>query len=186
MGITIRQVGLDALLERGITKTVEGFLEFFEQFKNENHNIILQISVRISGTNILYIDNMEEIHNISTLFKMILIIFQKGGLALGAVPLDSVVQIPTFNGFPMIVHLNNTMVNTFKDNFRFNVYPTKTRKLQMNYSLQNKLSSGLNLKVGNYKPGFEYYMRFSFHPVIDALIEYDIPMTRDLGKFHKK
>jgi hypothetical protein len=40
----------------------------------------------------------------------------------------------------------------------------------MNYSLENKISFGLHLIVGNYKPGFEYYMRFSSNPVINATI----------------
>jgi hypothetical protein len=170
--LTIRQDGFDRYLEQFFeelkTVTVGTLLKFMENIKNSNHDLVLQITLKISGMNILITDNSEIVHNMKTLFKKILE-NDSLGFALGAVIFDSEVEIPTLNGFPMIVHLNNTVVAAFESSFA-----AKTKKLRMNYSLENKLSSGLTLKVGNYRPGFEYYLCFSFHPFIDALIEENV------------
>jgi hypothetical protein len=120
--------------------------------------------------NILITDNFQIVCHIKTLFKTSSKV-DALRLALGAVIFDSEVEIPTLNGFPMIVNLNNKVVSAFESNFvAKNSAKLKIRKLRMNYSLENKISFGLNLIVGNYKSGFEYYMRFSSNPVIDNMI----------------
>jgi hypothetical protein len=176
--LTIRQDGFDRYFEEFFeelkTVTVGTLLKFMENIKNSNHDLVLQITLKISGINILITDNFEIVHDMKTLVKKILE-DDTLGLALGAVIFDSEVEIPTLNGFPMIVHLNNTVVAAFESNFVAKYFAkSKTNKIRMNYSLENKLSFGLTLKVGNYRPGFEYYLRFSFHPFIDAMIEENV------------
>ncbi len=149
---------------------IEVLLKFMEHIKNSNPYVVFQITVKISGMNILITDNFQIVCHIKTLFKTSSKV-DALRLALGAVIFDSEVEIPTLNGFPMIVNLNNKVVSAFESNFvAKNSAKLKIRKLRMNYSLENKISFGLNLIVGNYKSGFEYYMRFSSNPVIDNMI----------------
>jgi hypothetical protein len=175
MELTIIQTGFDAYFEEFFAKlktlTIEALLKLMKHIKNSNSSVVFQITLKISGMNILITDNFEIVRDIKTLFNTILK-DDTSRSALGAVIFDSEVEIPTLNGFPMIVNLNNTVVSAFESNFAAkNFEKSKTRKLRMNYSLENKISFGMRLKVGNYKQGFEYYMRFSSNPVIDTTIE---------------
>jgi hypothetical protein len=191
--LSIRHVGLDAHLKKVINRGIIGpeislriaeeLMEFIEHIKNPSptHNIILQISVKMSGKNILFVDTFEDIHAISTfLIERIKEISRKDSLdrALGAVLLDSAVEIPTLNGFPMIVHLNETIVDAVKaigDIEAIEAKPflkSNTRKLRIKGSLQVELSAGANIRVGREAmPGFKYQMLFKFDPVIDAMVE---------------
>jgi hypothetical protein len=177
MELTIIQTGFNTYFEEGFGKlktlTIEALIKFMEHIKNSSPNVVFQITLKISGTNILITDNFEFFRNIKTLFHTI----SKDDtlrFPFGAVIFDIEVEIPTLNGFPIIVNLNNTVVSAFESNFvTKNFAKSKTRKLRMNYSLENKMSFGLHLIVGNYKPGFEYYMRFSSNLVIDAMVAYD-------------
>jgi hypothetical protein len=177
MELTVIQTGFNTYFKECFGKlktlTFEALLKFMEHIKNSNPNIVFQITLKISGINVLITDNFEFFRDIEILFQKIL----KDNilrLTLGAVVFHSEVEIPTLNGFPMILNLNNTVVSAFESNSEAkNFAKLKTRKLRMNYSLENKISFGLNLIVGNYKPGIEYYMRFSSNPVIYAVIAND-------------
>jgi hypothetical protein len=174
MELTIIQAGFDAYFEEFFAKLktlkIEALLKLMEHIKNSNPNIVFQVTLKISGINILITDNFEIVPAIQTLFKTSL----KDNilrLVLGAVTFDSEVEIPTLNGFPMIVNLNNTVVSAFESNFAAkNFEKSKTKQLKIIYSLENKISFDLQLIVENYKPGFKYYLRFSSNPVIDAMI----------------
>jgi hypothetical protein len=172
MELTVIQTGFNTYFKECFGKlktlTFEALLKFMEHIKNSNPNIVFQITLKISEINILITDNFEFFRDIEILFPKI----SKDDtlrLTLGAVVFDSEVEIPTLNGFPMILNLNNTIVSAFESNFvAKNFAKLKTRELRMN--IENKISFGLNLIVGNYKPGFEYYLRLSSNPVIDAMI----------------
>ena len=155
----------------------EELLELLAHMKDPNHkhSVILQVSVRMSGKNILFVDTFEDIHRLGVAIKNRLkeiYSTENIDMARGISLLDSQVEVPSLMGFPMLVNLNETIILAIKaEQISSESGGNKLRKGRSTRSYLDELSAGLRLKVKNYRPGFEYHLRFEMSPSTDAQVE---------------
>ena len=187
MEVQVRHQGLTPHFQKLISKGIGGpevlmqlseeLLNLLAHLKDPNHkhSAIIQLSVRMSGNNLLFIDTFEDIHRIvATIKERMKEMYDKDtiDMARAITLLDSEVEVPTINGFPMLLHLNETIVMAMKaENSWTESGGNKLRKVRSSRALFDEMSAGLKLKVGNYRPGFEYLMRAEMTPTSDAQFE---------------
>jgi len=82
--------------------------------------------------------------------------------------LNSMIQIPTITGFPLIIDLNGTLVAAIKAYLN---YDTEMIETQLMPSLAVEISTGIHLYAANSRPGITFTSRISSTPVIDNMAE---------------
>jgi len=185
--VQVRQKGLDKHIQRLFSKGVGGpevltqlteqLMELLAKLKDpkHTHETRLQLSVRLGGKNVLFVDTFEDIHNaIAYLRDKLQARYETDNidLARGLVGLDSQVEVPTINGFPLLVHLNQTVVAGLKgENNVQESAGTKTRKVRSARNLVEELAAGVRLKVRNYRPGMEWSLRVEINTQTDVQSE---------------
>ncbi|CAG2104315.1 unnamed protein product [Medioppia subpectinata] len=185
--IQIRQQGLDDQIRNIFSKGFGGpevlvqltgqLMEALNQWKDpkHEHTVRLQLSVRLGGRNVIFVDTLEDIHNAIALIRNRLKEMYKTDtidLARAVSLLDSLVEVPTLNGFPMLINLNETLVIGVKGEHSVQESAgTKTRRIRAARNYLDELSAGIRLKVRNYRPGFEYHLRLEVTPSSDVQTE---------------
>ena len=185
--VQIRQKGLSDHIHKILSKGIGGpeilaqlseeALELISFLKDPSHKhtAILQLSVRISGSNLIFVDTFEDLHTVIQLLRekmRELYNSDKVDIVRAASLLDQQVEVPAILGFPLMWHLNETIVVGMKAEHSWtDSGNTKVRNVRSSRSYLEELSAGVSVKVRNYRPGAEYKLRVELNPTTDAQFE---------------